>query len=127
MLNKIKTTDVLRIPYMGSKNKIINFIFDNIFDSLNLDSLEGIVFNDVFGGGGSVTTSAVQHAGFAKAKYNEYNTGISELFRVLTIGSPAEKKALIEKSSLFVNRDTFHKFKSEPTPYGGLVSFCYVS
>lgn len=102
------------IPYKGSKRGIALQLFNKMLEY----KPNAKYFYDLFGGGGAMTAIALQ-AGL-KVHYNELITQMCELMRFLR-----DNKELPQEWYKWVNRDTFNKYKDEPTAYGGFIACCY--
>lgn len=109
----------LGIPYMGSKRKlskeILNFIVrrhPHLTD-----------FYDLFGGGGSISFTAIKHCHF-NVHYNELNKHIYSLVKYLT-----ENKKLDDKFFEWVTREEFFnqvgKSNDDADWYSGFVMSCW--
>lgn len=102
------------IPYKGSKRGIALQLFNKMLEY----KPNAKYFYDLFGGGGAMSAIALQ-AGL-KVHYNELNTQICELIKFLR-----DTDKIPAKWYKWVDRDTFNRYKNEPTAYGGFVSSCY--
>jgi len=83
------------IPYQGSKRRHAKEILEKIPSADN--------FYDLFGGGGSVTTAAVEEGRWQTCTYNEINTGVCKLFEAII----TETFDFEEAESKWVTREEF--------------------
>ena len=109
----------LGIPYMGSKRKLASEILSKITQRHN-----GITdFYDLFGGGGSISFTAIRDYRFT-VHYNELNKHIYSLVKYLK-----ENKTLEPKFYEWVTRDEFHKQINKTNEdadwYSGFVMSCW--
>lgn len=109
----------LGIPYMGSKRKLASNILEKITQRHN-----GITdFYDLFGGGGSVSFTAIRDYRF-NVHYNELNKHIYSLVQYLK-----NNKELEPKFYEWVTREEFHKqinkTNDEADWYSGFVMSCW--
>ena len=109
----------LGIPYMGSKRKLASEILKVI-----TQRHEGISdFYDLFGGGGSVSFTAVKNYNF-KTHYNELNRHIFSLVQYLK-----NNKILEPKFYEWINRETFFeqisKSNEDADWFSGYVMSCW--
>lgn len=109
----------LGIPYMGSKRKLASDILQKITQRHN-----GITdFYDLFGGGGSVSFTAIRDYRF-NVHYNELNKHIYSLVQYLK-----NNKQLEPKFYEWVTREEFHKqinkTNEEADWYSGFVMSCW--
>lgn len=109
----------LGIPYMGSKRKLAGDILHEI-----TSRHPGLTdFYDLFGGGGSVSFTAIKDYRF-KVHYNELNSHIYYLVKYLK-----ENKTLDPKFYEWVTRDEFfnqiNKTNEEADWYSGFVMSCW--
>jgi len=109
----------LGIPYMGSKRKLAGDILNEI-----TSRHPGITdFYDLFGGGGSVSFTAIKNYRF-KVHYNELNSHIFYLVEYLK-----ENKTLDPKFYEWVTREEFfnqiNKTNEEADWYSGFVMSCW--
>ena len=109
----------LGIPYMGSKRKLASDILQKITQRHN-----GITdFYDLFGGGGSISFTAIRDYRF-KVHYNELNKHIYSLVQYLK-----DNKELEPKFYEWVTREEFHKqinkSNDEADWYSGFVMSCW--
>ena len=86
------------MPYMGSKSKILDWLFENL--------PEADVLYDLFGGGGSVTDYALTNNKYKKVIYNELNTPVSECFRKACNGEFKEETRFIDRQTFIDNNKT---------------------
>jgi len=109
----------LGIPYMGSKRKLASEILHKVTQRHN-----GITdFYDLFGGGGSISFTAVRDYRF-KVHYNELNKHIYSLVEYLK-----NNKSLEPKFYEWVTREEFHKQINKSNEdadwYSGFVMSCW--
>lgn len=109
----------LGIPYMGSKRKLASEILSKITQRHN-----GITdFYDLFGGGGSISFTAIRDYRF-NVHYNELNKHIYSLVQYLK-----DNKELEPKFYEWVTREEFHKqinkTNDEADWYSGFVMSCW--
>jgi len=109
----------LGIPYMGSKRKLASEILHKITQRHN-----GITnFYDLFGGGGSVSFTAIRDYRF-NVHYNELNKHIYSLVEYLK-----ENKTLEPKFYEWVTREEFHKqinkSNTDADWFSGFVMSCW--
>lgn len=105
------------IPYMGSKRKLASEILKTITQRhSNITD-----FYDLFGGGGSISFTAVKDYRF-NVHYNELNSHIYSLVKYLK-----ENKTLEPKFYEWVSRDVFFEQinKTEADWYSGYVMSCW--
>lgn len=109
----------LGIPYMGSKRKLASEILSKI-----TQRHKGITdFYDLFGGGGSISFTAIRDYRF-NVHYNELNKHIYSLVKYLK-----DNKELESKFYEWVNREEFfnqiNKTNDEADWYSGFVMSCW--
>jgi len=112
-------SEKLGIPYMGSKRKLASDILHKITQRHN-----GITdFYDLFGGGGSISFTAIRDYRF-NVHYNELNKHIYSLVDYLK-----NNKELEPKFYEWVTREEFHKqinkTNEEADWYSGFVMSCW--
>ena len=112
-------SEKLGIPYMGSKRKLASDILQKITQRHN-----GITdFYDLFGGGGSISFTAIRDYRF-NVHYNELNKHIYSLVEYLKT-----HKELEPKFYEWVTREDFHKqinkTNDEADWYSGFVMSCW--
>lgn len=101
------------IPYMGSKQKLVDKIVPFI-----LNRHPGITdFYDLFGGGGSVSLYAVRKYPKMRVHYNELSSAIAALMQHLKDGG--------EIPMGFVTREEFEKQYTGDDWYAGLLQTCW--
>ena len=111
----------LRIPYMGSKNKIA--------ETLLLKMLEikpnAKYFYDLFGGGASLTLTALQYG--LKTYYNEKQKGMVDLLKYLINPTLAGKYGLFPDDFYnFITREEFFELIKQDTLKVNLQEFVIV-
>ena len=94
------------LPYMGSKNKIAEWIVSNLPEA-------GTLY-DLFGGGGAITHCAVESGKYNKIVYNELNSLVYQLFRDAISGQ-------LVKEDRWIDRQTFHDLKG----VNGYIAYIY--
>ena len=94
------------MPYMGSKSKILEFIFENLPEA---DTLY-----DLFGGGGSVSDYAATNNKYKKVVYNEYEKLVYETFKKACNGE-------YKNETRWISREDFNKLKETD----GYVKLCW--
>ena len=103
----------LSMPYMGSKQKLVDKIIPLI-----LSRHKGVTdFYDLFGGGGSVSFYVLQRYPHLKTHYNELNTAIVELLRHIQNGG--------EIPTIFVPRAIFSQKINKNDWYAGFLQCCW--
>ena len=101
------------IPYMGSKRKFSAKIADKILE----DNPSCKYVYDLFGGGGAVSFEFLNRG--IEVHYNELDNGVVELLKKI------QQDGVTDEFHEWIDRDTFHKLKDEPTWKGGLVATCW--
>jgi site-specific DNA-adenine methylase len=113
----------LRIPYMGSKNKIA---IDLLREMLKVKP-KAKYFYDLFGGGGSMSFTASQIG--LKTYYNELQTSlvkfIDYIFNRLEKGLKGQYGLFPDDFYNFIDRDEFMKLKDEDSIKGQFARICY--
>lgn len=94
------------MPYMGSKNKIAEWIIDQLPKAKH--------FYDLFGGGGAMSHCAVLSRKYEVVHYNELNKLIYKAFEMSVNGEFKNEKR-------WISREDFHKLK-DVDPY---VNLCF--
>ena len=94
------------MPYMGSKNKIAEWIINQLPKAKH--------FYDLFGGGGAISHCAVLSRKFEVVHYNEFNPLICKAFKMAVNGEFKNEKR-------WISREDFHKLKYTD-PY---VALCF--
>lgn len=103
----------LSMPYMGSKQKLVDKIIPLI-----LSRHRGATdFYDLFGGGGSISFYVLQRYPHIKTHYNELNTAIVELLRHIQNGG--------EIPTTFVPRAIFSQKINKNDWYAGFLQCCW--
>ena len=101
------------IPYMGSKQKLVDKIVPFI-----LKRHEGTThFYDLFGGGGSVSLYAVRKYPNLNVHYNELSLAIASLMQALKDGDPISKA--------WIDRETFEREYVGNDAWAGLLQTCW--
>ncbi len=94
------------ISYMGSKNKIAEWIIDQLPKAKH--------FYDLFGGGGAISHCAALSGKYEVVHYNELNPLICKAFEMAVNGEFKNEKR-------WISREDFHKLK-DTDPY---VALCF--
>lgn len=94
------------MPYMGSKNKIAEWIIDQLPKAKH--------FYDLFGGGGAISHCATLSRKYEVVHYNELNPLIYKAFQMSVNGEFKNEKR-------WISREDFHKMK-DADPY---VALCF--
>ena len=94
------------MPYMGSKNKIAEWIINQLPKAKH--------FYDVFGGGGAISHCASLSRKYEVVHYNELNPLIYKAFKMAVNGEFKDEKR-------WISREDFHKLKNTD-PY---VALCF--
>jgi len=113
----------LRVPYMGSKNKIA---IDLLRKMLEVKP-QAKYFFDLFGGGGSMSFTASQIG--LKTHYNELQTSlvkfIDYIFNRLEKGLKGQYGLFPDDFYNFIDRKEFMKLKTEDSIKGQFARICY--
>lgn len=107
------TLSIPSIPYMGTKRKLATRIINTIIDLKGNDFKH---FYDLFGGGGSVSITALK-LWDKTVHYNEYNTAIVNLMKHIQIGG--------EIPYDWVTREQFFEALDKTDWYSGMVQSCW--
>lgn len=94
------------MPYMGSKNKIAEWIISQLPSAKH--------FYDCFGGGGAITHCAALSGKYEHVHYNEYNPLVFKCFKMAVNGDFKHEKR-------WISREDFNKLK-DVDPY---VAYCF--
>ena len=94
------------IPYMGSKNRIAEWIIDNLPPAKH--------FYDLFGGGGAIAHCALLSGKYEHVHYNELNPLIVKAFKMSVNGE-------FKNENRWISREDFYKLE-DTDPY---VSLCF--
>lgn len=92
------------MPYMGSKNKIAEWLIDQLPKAKH--------FYDIFGGGGAISHRAVLSRKYEVVHYNELNPLIYKAFKMAVNGEFKNEKR-------WISREDFKKLK-DVDPYADL-------
>jgi len=115
--------DILRIPYMGSKNSIAIMLFKRMLDL----KPQAKYFVDLFGGGGSMAFTAHQIG--LKVIYNEKQTSlvnfIKYIFDRIKKGERGKYGLFPDDFYKFITREEFKKLKDEDSIKGQFARICY--
>ena len=113
----------LRVPYMGSKNKIA---IDLLRKMLEVKP-QAKYFFDLFGGGGSMSFTASQIG--LKTHYNELQTSlvkfIDYIFNRLEKGLKGQYGIFPDDFYKFIDREEFMKLRDEDSIKGQFARICY--
>ena len=85
------------MPYMGSKNKIAEWIIDQLPKAKH--------FYDLFGGGGAISHCAVLSRKYEVVHYNELNSLICKAFKMAVNGELKNEKR-------WISREDFYKIEN---------------
>lgn len=94
------------IPYMGSKNRIAEWIIDNLPPAQH--------FYDLFGGGGAITHCALLSGKYKQVHYNELNPLNVKAFTMAVDGE-------FKNENRWISREDFNRLK-DVDPY---VALCF--
>ena len=112
-----------RIPYMGSKNKIVSELF-SVMKQFKPDAK---YFYDLFGGGGAMSFMALQ-LGY-KVVYNDFDSDVSNFVKYIqervASGERSKFGLFPEEWYSFVTREQFKEQIKLHTPYSQFVRVCY--
>jgi site-specific DNA-adenine methylase len=110
----------LRIPYMGSKNKIAEILLLKMLEI----KPNAKYFYDLFGGGASLSLTALQYG--LKTYYNEKQKGMVDLLKYLTNPTLAGKYGLFPDDFYsFITREEFFELIKQDTLKSQLARICY--
>lgn len=101
------------IPYMGSKQKLV----DKIVPFILKRHPDTTHFYDLFGGGGSVALYAVRKYPNLNVHYNELSLAIGSLMQALKDGDPISKA--------WIDRETFKREYTGDDAWAGLLQTCW--
>lgn len=101
------------IPYMGSKQKLV----DKIVPFILKRHPDTTHFYDLFGGGGSVALYAVRKYPNLNVHYNELSLAIGSLMQALKDGDPISKA--------WIDRSTFEREYTGNDAWAGLLQTCW--
>lgn len=101
------------IPYMGSKQKLVDKIVPFILNR-HPDTSD---FYDLFGGGGSVSLYAARKYPNIKVHYGELSTAVGGLMQRLKDGGDIPME--------FIRKDEFDRLKYSTDWYGGYLQSCW--
>ncbi len=101
------------IPYMGSKQKLV----DKIVPFILKRHPDTTHFYDLFGGGGSVALYAVRKYPNLNVHYNELSLAIGSLMQALKDGEPISKA--------WIDRETFEREYTGDDAWAGLLQTCW--
>jgi site-specific DNA-adenine methylase len=105
------------MPYKGSKNKIAQWVVDQLPSAKH--------FYDLFGGGGAITHRAILSGKYEVVHYNELSPVVFKAFEMAVNGE-------FKNENRWISREEFHKLK-DTDPYVNLCfsfgnngrSYCY--
>ena len=113
----------LRIPYMGSKRKICNELFQKMLEI----KPNAKYFFDLFGGGGSMSFFALQIG--LKTHYNEKQKGLVDLINYILDRSKNKQSGKFgifpDDFYKFITREEFAVLKDEDSIKGQFARICY--
>jgi len=110
----------LRIPYMGSKNKIAEILLLKILEI----KPNAKYFYDLFGGGASLSLTALQYG--LKTYYNEKQKGMVDLLKYLMNPILAGKYGLFPDDFYnFITREEFFELIKQDTLKSQFARICY--
>lgn len=109
----------LRIPYMGSKNKIAHALFEKMLEI----KPNAKYFFDLFGGGGSMSFFALQLG--LKVHYNEKQKGLVDLIKYILIAKKGKYGLFPDDFYQFITREEFKILKDEDSLKGQFARICY--
>ena len=119
----IPEVEQLRIPYMGSKNKIATQLMRKMLD----EKPKAKYFIDLFGGGGSMSFTAVQMG--LKVHYNEKQTSlvnfIDYILERIKTGQGGKYGLFPDDFYKFITREEFNELKEEDSIKGQFARICY--
>lgn len=81
------------LPYMGSKNKIAEWVLEQLPEAENL--------YDLFGGGGAITHCAALSGKYQNIYYNDIQKNLTKLFKDAVEGKYADEKRWISREDFF--------------------------
>jgi site-specific DNA-adenine methylase len=113
----------LRIPYMGSKRKIAEELFQKMLEI----KPNAKYFFDLFGGGGAMSFFALQIG--LKTQYNEKQKGMVDLLNYILqrarSGEKGQYKIFPDDFYNFIDREQFKILKDEDSIKGQFARICY--
>jgi site-specific DNA-adenine methylase len=110
----------IRIPYMGSKNKIAVELLQKMLEI----KPNAKYFYDLFGGGGSMSFTALQLG--LKVHYNEKQKGMVDLLKYITKPTLAGKYGLFPNDFYnFITREEFFDLINQDTLKSQFAKICY--
>lgn len=110
----------LRIPYMGSKNKIAEILLLKMLEI----KPNAKYFYDLFGGGASLTLTALQYG--LKTYYNEKQKGMVDLLKYLINPTLAGKYGVFPDDFYnFITRKEFFELIKQDTLKSQFARICY--
>lgn len=101
----------LGIPYKGSKRRLSQKIIDKILT----DNPNCKYIYDLFGGGGSISFTAIQHSQIEKVFYNEIDKTIIALYEKI------KTDGITDEFYNWISRDEFHSLKNGDDWKAGLI------
>lgn len=123
LYNNEEYNKCLRIPYMGSKNKIATELLNKMIDI----KPNAKYFVDLFGGGGAMSFIALQR-GFT-VLYNELDTNLVNFLKFIIdrikSGERSKFGLFPKEFYTFVDRETFFKHIKEDTIFAQFCRICY--
>jgi len=111
------------LPYMGSKRKIA----EELFDVMLRIKPGAKYFYDLFGGGGAMSFHAIQRG--LKVIYNDLDTDMAALMNFIISrirnGERSKHGLLPEDWYKFITKDEFDEIKKQSGSYAQFVRICY--
>lgn len=109
----------LRIPYMGSKNRIAKQLFEKMLEI----KPNAKYFFDLFGGGGAMSFYALQLG--LKVHYNEKQKGMVDLLSYILTAKKGKFGIFPDDFYEFITREQFQILKDEDSLKGQFARICY--
>ena len=109
----------LRIPYMGSKNKIALRLFEKMLEI----KPNAKYFFDIFAGGGAMSFTALQLG--LKVHYNEKQKGLVDLLKYILTAKKGKYGIFPDDFYNFITREEFNILKNEDSLKGQFARICY--
>ena len=109
----------LRIPYMGSKNKIALRLFEKMLEIKPNTKY----FFDLFGGGGAMSFTALQLG--LKVHYNEKQKGLIDLIKYILTAKKGKYGIFPDDFYKFITREEFKLLKNKDSLKGQFARICY--
>ena len=109
----------LRIPYMGSKNKIALRLFEKMLEI----KPNAKYFFDIFAGGGAMSFTALQLG--LKVHYNEKQKGLIDLIKYILTAKKGKYGIFPDDFYKFITREEFNLLKNKDSLKGQFARICY--